>query len=86
MHSSPLFSLNLKDLLKGLIIAMLSAVIATLQTTFQAGSFAVNWHSVGAVATAAGLSYLLKNFFTPSEADGKQSVSTHSNLNTHDNI
>lgn len=68
MQPSPLFSLNIKDLLKGFIVATIGAIITAVQTTFQAGSFVVDWKSTGAVAFAAGLSYLLKNFFTPAQS------------------
>ncbi|AMR33953.1 hypothetical protein A0256_22140 [Mucilaginibacter sp. PAMC 26640] len=72
MKSSPIFSINLKDLTKGLIVAIGSAVITALQTTLQAGSFTVDWKSIGTVALAAGLSYLLKNFFTPAQSNQQQ--------------
>lgn len=64
MKTSPLFSLDLADLGKGLLVAVGGAVVATIETSVQAGSLSFNWHSIGAVALAAGLSYLGKNFFT----------------------
>jgi hypothetical protein len=67
MQTSALFSLDLKDLSKGLLVAIGGAIITAIQTTIQAGSLAINWHSVGTVALAAGLSYLAKNFLTPAK-------------------
>ncbi|MDB4919867.1 hypothetical protein [Mucilaginibacter sp.] len=64
MKTSSLFSLNIKDLAKGILVAVGSAVIATIETSVQAGSLSFNWKSIGGVALAAGLSYLGKNFFT----------------------
>lgn len=65
MQTSPLFSLNFKDLGKGLIVAIGGAVIAASQSSIQAGTLTFNWQTIGSVALASGLSYLGKNFFTP---------------------
>ena len=67
MQTSPLFSLNFKDLAKGLIVAVGGAVIAAAETSIQAGALTFNWKTIGGVAVAAGLSYLGKNFFTPAQ-------------------
>ena len=64
MQTSSLFSLNLQDLGKGLIVAVGGAVIAAVESSIQAGAISLNWQSIGSVALAAGLSYLGKNFFT----------------------
>lgn len=66
MKTSNLYSLDLKDLAKGLIIAIGSAVITTIQTSLQQGSLIFNWKLIGTVALGAGIAYLGKNFFTPS--------------------
>jgi hypothetical protein len=67
MQTSSLFSLNFKDLGKGLLVAVGGAVIAAIETSVQAGSLTFNWKTIGGVALAAGLSYLGKNFFTPAQ-------------------
>ena len=67
MQTSQLFSLNIQDLSKGLIVAVGGAIIAAVQSSIQAGSLAFNWQTIGSVALAAGLSYLGKNFFTPAQ-------------------
>lgn len=67
MKTSSLFSLDLRDLGKGFVVAVGGAVIAAIQSSVQAGCFAINWKTVGSVAIAAGLSYLGKNFFTPAK-------------------
>jgi hypothetical protein len=67
MKTSSLFSLDFKDLGKGLLVAIGGAVIAAVETSVQAGSLTFNWQSIGGVAIAAGLSYLGKNFFTPAK-------------------
>ena len=67
MKTSSLFSLDFKDLGKGLLVAIGGAVIAAIETSFQAGVLTFNWKTIGGVALAAGLSYLGKNFFTPAQ-------------------
>jgi hypothetical protein len=64
MKTSPLYSLDIKDLLKGLIVAIGSAVVTTIQTSLQAGSLNFNWKLIASVALGAGVAYLGKNFFT----------------------
>jgi len=65
MKTSELYSLDLKDIAKGLIIAIGGAVVTTIQTSLQAGSLNFNWKLIGTVALGAGIAYLSKNFFTP---------------------
>ena len=67
MQTSPLFSLDFKDLGKGLLVAIGGAVVAAVQSTVQAGSFTFSWKTIASVALASGLSYLGKNFLTPSQ-------------------
>jgi uncharacterized MnhB-related membrane protein len=61
--SSGQFSLNYKDLLKGLVLAVISAVLTALLPLLQAGDFKLNWALIGTVAATTAVSYLLKNFF-----------------------
>jgi len=67
MKTSSLFTLDLKDLGKGLLVAVGGAVIAAVETSIQAGSLTFSWKTIGGVALAAGLSYLGKNFFTAAQ-------------------
>lgn len=57
------FSLNIKDIVKGLILAVISAVLTALLPLLQAGDFKMNWALIGTVAATTAVSYLLKNFF-----------------------
>lgn len=66
MKTSNLYSLDLKDLTKGLIVAVGSAIVTTIQTSLQTGSLNFNWKLIGTVALGAGIAYISKNFFTPS--------------------
>jgi hypothetical protein len=67
MKTSDIFSLDLKDLGKGLIVAVGGAAIAVIQNSLNAGSLNFDWKNIGLTALAAGLSYLAKNFFTPAQ-------------------
>ncbi len=67
MKTSSLFTLDFKDLSKGLLVAIGGAVIAAIETSLQAGSLTFNWKSIGGVGLAAGISYLGKNFFTSAQ-------------------
>jgi hypothetical protein len=67
MKTSSLFSLDFKDLGKGLLVAIGGAVITAIENSISAGSLTFNWKAIGSVALAAGLSYLGKNFFTPAQ-------------------
>lgn len=66
---SDFLSLGWKDVLKGLVMAFLSAFITGVYQLLQVGAL-FNWVTlkpVVFVAIAAMLSYLIKNFFTNSQ-------------------
>jgi hypothetical protein len=66
---SKFFELNLRDLVKGMIVAALTVVVTALGTSLQNQSLPTveQWQQIGMMALAAGLSYFLKNFLTNSE-------------------
>lgn len=61
-----LFQLNWNDLLKGLIMAVLGAVIGLVSASVDAGSIDFNWSAIGKAALIAGIGYLCKNLLTNS--------------------
>lgn len=62
------YSLNYRDLLRGLLIAVLTAVLTSIYELIQQGGLqSIEWKEVLAIAVTAGLSYLIKNYFTPTE-------------------
>lgn len=65
MKDAPLYQLNWKDAIKGLIVAVGSSVIAIIQTSIDADHLKVNWHLVEVTAISATIAYIAKNFFTP---------------------
>ena len=73
MEKSGLFKLNWADFGKGLIVAVITAVLTFLYEQVAQGGVDVFsgalWVQVGSVALAALLSYVLKNLFTNSAGE-----------------
>ena len=65
---SEIFTLNVRDGIKGVAVAVLSAVITLVLEILQNG-LAIDWKAVGITALIAGLGYIAKNFL--STPDGK---------------
>lgn len=70
MNTSKIFRLNINDLIKGLIMTMLSGILATAyQILIENGLDwdAADYKEVLVIALTTGISYLLKNYFTDAE-------------------
>jgi hypothetical protein len=68
MKPSKLFNLNAHDFVKGLILALLTAIV-TFLTDFAATGAVIDLNTLKKVAVAAAIamiSYLIKNLFTNS--------------------
>ena len=63
---SSLGKLNLGDFEKGLILAVISAVLTYAYDITQTGTLNFDWKKIGAIALTAGIAYLLKNLGTGS--------------------
>jgi len=66
MAKSKLFRLNLRDLLRGLSIALVTAVLGALQTILSTG-IPFTWSGIYTPAALALVSYLLANLVTNSQ-------------------
>ena len=68
---SDFFALNWKDLLKGVIVAVLTAVFATVAGLIQTGTLFAkeSLAAIGISALTALLAYLSKNLFTNSDGE-----------------
>lgn len=66
---SKFLSLDIKDFIKGLIIALITAILTFLIDLLQIGSSfdAVQWGRLIIAVVVAFLSYLLKNLFSNSK-------------------
>lgn len=54
-----------RDILNGLLLAVLTSVLTFLQASMQGGEFVFNWSAIGMAAVAGGLAYLIKQFVSP---------------------
>lgn len=60
--------LDKKDLIKGALMAVISAVLTTVYSAVETGGLeTINWSAVLKVAVVTGLGYLIKNAFTPQQ-------------------
>ena len=65
--SSKLFRVNVNDLLKGIVVAVLTAVVAYLGDVLSIPGFdllTLDWGMLLNISLTAGLGYILKNFMT----------------------
>jgi hypothetical protein len=67
-NKSKFLRLNRRDFLKGLIVAIISAIITSISQTAGSG---INPEEIGAIAIVAGASYLSKNLIENSRGDIK---------------
>ncbi|MFA6087419.1 hypothetical protein [Mucilaginibacter sp.] len=57
------FTLAGSDLLRGLLMAVLTPVLVVVQQSIEKGSLVFNWQQLAMAAVGGGVAYLLKNFF-----------------------
>jgi hypothetical protein len=71
MKKSNFLSLNLRDFFKGLVLAVITAVMTSAYELLQAGTLfdKESLKKVGMVALAALLAYIIKNFFSNSKGE-----------------
>ena len=62
-----LFSVGKSDFVKGLAVAVLTAVLTAVNQSLQSGAF--DWNQIGTIALTAFVAYLSKNFL--SDEQGK---------------
>lgn len=62
--TSKIFTINRLDILKALIMAILTPALVIIQSSLDAGKLNFNWKAIGMAAVAGGGSYILKNFFS----------------------
>lgn len=62
--NSSLFKLNIWDLTKGLVVAVLASVLVIVRDTVSAGSLNFDWAAILQSGLLSAVAYLLKNLFT----------------------
>jgi len=61
---SKLFTLDIQDILNGLLMAVISSVVGVLLESLKSGSFVFNWETIGGAALGGGFAYIKKNFIS----------------------
>lgn len=66
------YSLNLRDFLKGALVAVLSAIVpiinaAILSYQTESANFVMPWATMGIVSLGAFVAYIAKNFLEPTK-------------------
>jgi len=67
-----MFTINTSDIAKGVALAVITAVISSIQQMLTAHGFdfaSYDWSLIGQVAVTAGLGYVVKNYL--SDENGK---------------
>lgn len=65
--TSKTFTLNWRDLGKGFLVTVITAILTALLPLFEAGDYAFNWKQILGAGATAGIAYLLKNWLSPAE-------------------
>jgi len=70
--NSNFFSLNWLDLGKGLLVAVIGAILTAVYQAIQSGQLTWTWaffQPIVLTGVAAGIAYLIKNFFSNSSGE-----------------
>lgn len=66
MKASKIFSINWLDVLKGLILGVIASFLDQVLSYLMDPNYHLTWASAKRMLVIAVVSYLIKNFFTPS--------------------
>ena len=62
---SKVYSINFREILKGLSVAVIGAVVTYAVTAMQSGDFfPIQWAQIGTVALTSGMAYIKLTFFS----------------------
>lgn len=61
------FSLQFRDITRGLVIAIITPALFIIQQSLDKGEFVFNWKSIAIASASGGVAYLLRNFFEPTK-------------------
>ena len=65
--NSSLLTLNSRDWIKGLVVAVITAIITVVYNTIQAGALVLDWKAISIAGISAALAYITKNLLTNSQ-------------------
>lgn len=64
MQQTNFLQLGSRDVLRGLLIAVLTPIFYVIQTSLDSGVLTFEWKGIAIAGISGGLAYLLKNVFT----------------------
>lgn len=74
MEQSNFLSINWRNFLQGLLMAVLTPVFVIIQQSLESGDLVFNWKSIGVAAIAGGLAYISKKFFQGGDTAEKRLI------------
>jgi len=80
---SPFLTLNSRDFIKGLFVAVLTAIVTFMYTSLQNGSLTFDWKAIGMAALSSALAYIMKNLLTNSS---DQLLATEKKMSSDESI
>ena len=80
MKLSKLFKINLLDLLKGIVIAIISAILGYLYESLSNGKI-IRFREIGVVSLTSFLGYITNRFFSNSKGQYLKKDSSENSLN-----
>ena len=63
--TSKKYSLNIKDVLRSFLVAIVTPILVEVQRIADSGVFVINYKQMAMIAIGACAAYLIKNYFTP---------------------
>lgn len=81
--TSKQFSLNVKDFLRGLLMAVGSGVLTFIYTSVEAGGLEFDFKAIGKVAVITAITYLAKNYLQPAQVKQTISNSEHDEIKSN---
>lgn len=65
--TSKQFTLNTRDIIRGIIMAVAVPVVTIITQSLDAGNLTFNWKAIAIAALSGFFGYLVKNFLSPTE-------------------
>jgi hypothetical protein len=78
MKESGFLKLNLRDFIKGALMAILTPVLFAVQQSLDAGVLTLEWKKLGMIALGAFVGYLIKNWLQKPEKKNEETSDSNS--------
>jgi len=81
MKPSKRFRINLRDIVRAVLMAALVSAGQVIMASVQANQMQFDWIAIRNAAIVGATGYLVKNFFTDSSKKGTEPIDTHEQSN-----